>query len=135
MQTIHEFAEETGVTADTIRHYVRIGLLKPARNQKNGYKLFAGGDKQRVRFIRQAKSLGFSLKEIQDILHDAGDSHSPCPRVRHIIQQRIKENRKKLEQLMALQTRMEEALQQWESMPDGVPDGHSVCHLIESIDE
>ncbi|WP_455223202.1 MerR family transcriptional regulator [Kaarinaea lacus] len=134
MLTIHDFAEETGVTPDTIRHYVRIGLLNPARNQKNGYKLFNGQDKRRVQFICQAKHLGFSLKEIQDILHDAGNKHSPCPRVRNIIQQRIKENRKKLEELMALQTRMEDALKQWESMPDGVPNGQSVCHLIESID-
>ncbi|WP_455206638.1 MerR family transcriptional regulator [Kaarinaea lacus] len=135
MFTIHEFAEQTGVTRDTIRHYVRIGLLRPARDQANGYKLFNVSDKQRVQFIRQAKNLGFSLREIQDILHDAGSKHSPCPRVRNIIQQRINENRKKLEQLMALQKRMEEALKQWESMPDGIPDGHSVCHLIESIDE
>jgi len=34
---------------------------------------------------------------------------------------------------MALQTRMEQALDQWAEMPDGVPDGHSVCHLIESF--
>jgi hypothetical protein len=36
---------------------------------------------------------------------------------------------------MALQKRMEQALEQWADMPDGVPDGHSVCHLIESFAE
>ena len=36
---------------------------------------------------------------------------------------------------MALQARMEQALKQWADMPDGIPDGHSVCHLIESFAE
>ncbi len=45
---------------------------------------------------------------------------------------RIDENRRKLQELMQLQERMEHALEQWRTMPDGVPDGHSVCHLIES---
>ena len=57
----------------------------------------------------------------------------PCPRVREILMTRIKENRSHLEELMALQSRMEQALEQWKKMPDGVPDGHSVCHLIESV--
>lgn len=135
MLTVHELAKDTGVTSDTIRHYTRIGLLNPERDKNNGYKLFRGADRQRVRFIRQAKDLGFTLNEIQDILGDANRGNSPCPRVREIIQQRIHDNRKKLEQLIVLQHRMEEALARWQRMPDGVPDGESVCHLIEAFDE
>lgn len=135
MLTVHELANDTGVTSDTIRHYTRIGLLRPERNKHNGYKLFKSSDRQRVQFIRQAKNLGFTLKEIQDILGDANHGNSPCPRVREIIQKRVHENRRKLEKLMVLQHRMEDALARWEKMPDGVPDGDSVCHLIEAIDE
>ncbi|MGD8641525.1 MAG: MerR family DNA-binding protein [Gammaproteobacteria bacterium] len=135
MLTVHQLAVGTGVTTDTIRHYTRIGLLKPERDKSNGYKLFKSGDRQRVRFIRQAKNLGFTLREIQDILDVANHGNSPCPQVREIIQERIHENRRKLEELMVLQHRMEEALARWEQMPDGIPDGHSVCHLIEAIDE
>jgi hypothetical protein len=57
----------------------------------------------------------------------------PCPRVREILQQRIVENRRRLEELIALQTRMENALLDWADKPDGIPDGYSVCHLIESF--
>ena len=46
---------------------------------------------------------------------------------------RIDENRQRLDELLALQVRMEQALKKWGDMPDGVPDGHSVCHLIESV--
>ena len=68
-------------------------------------------------------------------MHDADRRQSPCPRVREILLRRIDENRRQLEEIMALQARMEQALEQWEDMPDGVPDGDSVCHLIESFSE
>jgi hypothetical protein len=54
--------------------------------------------------------------------------------VRSIIQDRILENRARIDEMTKLQTRMELALEQWKLMPDGVPDGSSVCHLIESFD-
>lgn len=66
-------------------------------------------------------------------MHDADQGCSPCPRVRDILKQRILENRRRLEELMALQTRMENALLDWADKPNGVPDGYSVCHLIESF--
>jgi len=54
--------------------------------------------------------------------------------VREIMQRHIKENRRKLEQALALQIRMEQALSQWRSMPDGAPDGNAICALIESFE-
>ena len=45
----------------------------------------------------------------------------------------IKENKARLMELVALQKRMETALKKWEAMPDGEPDGHAICHLIESV--
>jgi len=68
-----------------------------------------------------------------NVTPDADKGRSPCPRVREIIQRRMWENRQRLDELNALQTRMEDAVQQWSAMPDGMPDGHSICHLIESL--
>lgn len=133
MFTVSELATRASVTPDTVRHYVQIGLLQPRRNPDNGYKLFEPADVHRLRFVRQAKSLGFTLSEIREILCHAQQGESPCPRVREIIQHRITENRQHLEDLMALQQRMEVAVASWESMPDGVPSGDSVCHLIEEV--
>lgn len=59
---------------------------------------------------------------------------SPCDDVRKIIQHRIRENWVKIEEMMKLQARMEQALEQWKLMPNGMPDGNSICHLIESIE-
>jgi len=133
MFTVSELAGQADVTPDTVRHYVHIGMLNPERNPDNGYKLFNILDVTKLRFIRQAQSLGFTLAEIAEILNHSLKGDSPCPQVREVMQRRIVENKVKLDTLNALQKRMEDALKHWESMPNGHPDGDSVCHLIEAI--
>lgn len=135
MLRIGEVAKQTGVSVDTIRHYTRKGLLAPSRDSSNRYQLYSGSDVQRVRFILQAKRLGYTLKEINEIVREAGQGRSPCPRVREIIEARIDENRQRVDELNAVQARMETALERWKSMPDGVPIGDSVCLLIEGETE
>jgi MerR family Zn(II)-responsive transcriptional regulator of zntA len=114
-----------------VRYYSRIGLLKPGRGQGNGYKLFTPQDLVWLCFVRKAQYLGFRLSEITEILEKAAHGDSPCPQVRDIIRRRIKENRQRLDELIALQERMEQALASWEKLPNRLPDGHTLCHLIE----
>lgn len=135
MFTVNELATRAAAPAHVVRYYARIGLLKPRRHQENGYRLFGKQDAQRLRFIRLAKKLGFTLGEIRQITEHADHGESPCGDVRKIIQQRIRENRVKIDAMVNLQNRMECALEAWESMPDGIPDGHHVCHLIESFED
>ncbi len=134
MLTVNELAQQSDVPAHVVRYYVRIGMIQAAEIQENGYRLFEPGDVIRIRFIRMAKHLGFTLNEIRQITQHADMRESPCNDVRNIIQHRIEENRAKIEEMTKLQTRMEEALELWKQMPNGVPDGHSVCHLIESVE-
>ncbi len=133
MLTVNELALQANAPAHGVRYYTRIGLIQPAAQQDNGYRLFASRDAMRLRFIRMAKHLGFTLNEIGQITRHADLGESPCGEVRKIIQDHIDENRVKIREMQILQTRMEQALQQWQQMPDGVPDGNSICHLIESI--
>ena len=130
--TVAGLARGAQVPAHVIRFYARTGLLWPERDPVNGYQLFTDAHLKRLRFILQAKTLGYTLREIRVILQEAERGRSPCPRVRHIIEQRIADNRLRLEETRALQRRMERALRVWRRMPDGVPDGDTVCYLIES---
>jgi len=130
---VGELARRSSVTAEAIRHYTDKGLLRPKRDSVNGYKIYQAADIGRVRFIRQAKQLGFTLTEIGRILSHADKGKSPCPEVRDMIQAKIDANRRRLNEIETLQKRMESALSQWRSMPDKVPDGDSICHLIESV--
>jgi len=131
--TVSELAKQSGATPDAVRYYTRMGLLKPERNPENGYRQYQPSEVSWLRFIRQAKALGYTLHEIQSIMQDRDEGHSPCPRVREILQRRIVENREHLKELLDLQDRMEKALLDWADMPDGNPDGQSVCYLIESV--
>lgn len=133
MLTVTELANRSGATPHAVRYYTRLGLLRPQQNPDNGYHLYNPREISWLCFIQQAKRLGYTLNEIKEIMHDADQGRSPCPRVREILQQRIVENRRRLEELIALQTRMENALLDWADKPDGIPDGYSVCHLIESF--
>jgi len=135
MFTVNELAARAAAPPQVVRYYARIGLLKPRRHQENGYRLFGKQDAQRLRFIRFAKRLGFTLAEIRRFTEHADLGESPCGDVRKIIQQRIRENRAKIDAMVTMQGRMESALKFWESMPNGIPDGHHVCHLIESFED
>ena len=135
MLTVNELANQSGAPAHVVRYYTRIGLIEPASQQENGYRLFRPDEVGRLRFIRLAKQLGFTLSEIAKITQHADNGESPCPDVRQIIKKRIVENRQKIDDMLKLQVRMEEALEKWQEMPDGVPDGQHVCHLIETFQD
>ncbi|RTR03360.1 MerR family transcriptional regulator [Halomonas nitroreducens] len=132
---VSELARQAGVTAETVRHYTREGLLQPERNPGNGYQLYDGTDLERLRFIQRARTLGFGVAEIREILEHADQGDSPCPLVRDLLASRLPEIRARIRELEALATRMEQALDAWADMPDGTPDGHSLCRLIESFPE
>lgn len=131
--TVSELAERSGLSPHTVRYYLREALIKPTAHGDNQYRLFTDNDVQRLRFIRSAKTLGFTLNDIRQILAHAQLGESPCGEVREIIQQHIADNRRKIEELQQLQARMEAALETWQDMPNRTPDGHSICHLIESM--
>jgi MerR family transcriptional regulator, Zn(II)-responsive regulator of zntA len=130
---VKELASLTGVPAHVIRYYTQIGLLTPERDPKNRYRDYASSDINRVRFIRRAKWLGFTLKDVRSILSDVDDGVSPCPEVRLLIEQRARENRARLDEYLRLQSRVEEAIVLWETLPDQPPDHESLCHLIDSV--
>ena len=133
--TVNEVARASGVPAHTIRYYTRIGLLRPARRRGNGYKEFTEREVARLKFIRRAQRLGFTLAEIEDVVAQASRGETPCPKVREIVRQRLIESRAELAELAALVRRMEAALEAWAKMKNGMPDGDAVCALIESLNE
>src|SRR5687767_5495943 len=86
MMTAAVLARKTNVPLFTIRYYTKIGLLKPSRDMRNGYKQYRQSDKDRLKFINAAKELGFTLAEIEEILDHAEHNNSPCPMVRDVVE-------------------------------------------------
>ncbi len=133
--TASVLAKRAEVPLFTVRYYTRIGLLKPSRDLRNGYKIYRPSDRERLRFITAAKELGFTLAEIEGILDHAAHNKTPCPMVREIVERRIDENKQKIRELKRLQKRLESAAERWKGMKNSTPDGHSVCRLIESFND
>ena len=135
MYTASILAKKTNLPIYTVRHYTRIGLLQPTRNSTNNYKVYQPSDAARLKFIVAAKNLGFTLAEITSILDKAEHGESPCPSVRKIIVRHIEENRRQIKEMQRMQKKMENALKDWGNLHDSMPNGTSVCHLIESVGE
>lgn len=131
MMKVKDIAKAAGVNPDTVRFYTRENLLKPTRNPDNNYQQFNAEDLRRLRFARKARQLGFSLPEIRQILEQADGHNSPCPMVRDVFQQRLAEVEREIRELQELRQRMTSAMAAWQDMPDGTPDGHTICRLIE----
>lgn len=129
---VQEAAERFGVSADTVRHYVRIGLIQPPKDE-SGYHRFGGSDLKVLGFVLNARELGFTLDDIRQLLNDAGRGESPCPHARELIELRLTQARARLASLEALVKRMESATSAWQEMPDCAPCGEHICHLIEGV--
>ena len=130
----NEVAKSAGVSTNVVRYYSQIGLLNPSRNPDNGYREYTPQDVIRVEFIRKAKWLGFTLKDVKIILEQADSGKAPCGEVRRIISERVLENQRRLEHLQELQARMESAMAAWNSMSDSAPGDKNFCGLINDLE-
>jgi DNA-binding transcriptional MerR regulator len=86
---IGEVARRTGVSTDTLRYYERLRLLPRSRRSSGGFRLFTAEHIARVRFIKQAQELGFSLEEIRDLVATGGAEE--CRKVRDLLQRKLTE--------------------------------------------
>ena len=130
---VTEFARRAGVGPDVVRYYVREKLLAPTRNPGNGYKLFGSPHLTRIRFIRQAQTLGFTLSEIRGLLGRMEADDCPCDDMREQLRGKIVENRIKLRQLEERQQLMESAYANWERVGSVHADLGELCRLLEGI--
>ena len=80
--TIGKLARQAGVNVETIRYYQRRGLLREPAKPRNGFRQYASDTVKRVRFIKRAQALGFTLEEITGLL--ALDEREACSETRGI---------------------------------------------------
>ena len=95
---ISQLAEQAGVGIDTVRYYERAGLLPEPPRRPSGYREYPSQSLQRLRFIRRAKALGFSLDEIAGLL-ELSDQRSDVEAVKRLAEQRLGEVEARLREL------------------------------------
>ncbi len=109
---IGEVADRAGVGVDTVRLYERMQLLPAAQRTASGYRTFGPEDLERLRFIRQAKALGFTLDETRELLRLASDSAGERSEVMALAKHRLDDIEQKIAQLSAMRDSLGRLVQQ-----------------------
>ena len=100
--TIGKIANQAGVNTDTLRYYEREGIIaKPVRNGSN-YRVYSEDAVLRVRFVKRAQELGFSLAEIKELLELRISEEASCGNVRDQAQAKIEDLDGKISSLRAM---------------------------------
>ncbi len=100
--TIGKLAKEVGVNIETVRYYERLRLLAPTDRKPSGYRVYDDDALKRLRFIRNAQALGFTLHEITELLNLRVSSTARCGDVQRKAQTKLKQVEEKIRDLQAL---------------------------------
>ncbi|MGH9434263.1 MAG: heavy metal-responsive transcriptional regulator [Terriglobia bacterium] len=107
---IGEAARRTGLTIHTIRFYETQRLLPEAPRTGSGYRVYAEEDIEELRFIKGAQELGFSLKEIRELLLLRSRKIEACSHVKDLLEEKLKQVRAKLRELEEMEHELKKNL-------------------------
>lgn len=108
-----ELARLTGVSTDTLRHYERLGLLPKPPRTDGGYRDYPPHSLDRVRLIRRALSVGFSLPELTTILKMRDGGEAPCRRVQAMAESKLEQVKQQIQNLIEMRGQLEAMLKHW----------------------
>ena len=126
--SIGQVARRSGVGIETIRFYEREGLLEEPPRRASGYRQYSEQVVKRIHFIKRAQKLGFSLKEITELLMLRVDGQTSCEEVKQATSAKIAE----VEQKMIELQRMRQALLQVAALCTGQGPA-SACPMLDAI--
>ena len=119
LMSIGQVAEAVGVAATALRYYEREGILSPTNRSKAGYRLYDETAVQRLRFVRSAQAVGFTLDDIRALLQV--DDESSCKEVQSLIERRLAEVGAKMADLKRVRAALADALARCRSSGKGCP--------------
>ena len=142
---IGALAARTGVTVEALRYYEKRGLLRPAARRSTGYREYAADTVRRVRFIKRAQALGFSLSEVEDLvrLRDRAWSGDTPRQLLGAAVAKVEDIDRRIRQLGALRDALAElvsacdaacSLEAPTSVRQSAPTPALPCPLIEALD-
>jgi DNA-binding transcriptional MerR regulator len=127
-----ELARLAGVSTDTLRHYERKGVLPTPRRAPNGYRRYPPEALARVRLVRRALGVGFTLAELATILRARDRGRAPCREVRALAARKLAQVEARLAELLALREELRQTLGDWDARLTRVADGER-AGLLEAL--
>lgn len=127
---IGELAKKADVSIDTIRYYEREGLIDPVSLRESGYREFDKSAIEALRFIVRAKDLGFSLKEIRNLLALKNNPDTTCGEIRALAESKLSGVMAKIKTLQAMKKDLTGLLSQCTDHAASV----NACPIVDSLD-
>ena len=118
----------TGVSADTLRYYEKIGLLSHIHRNASGLRLYSEQDISRLNFIKRAQRMNFSLDEIRNLLEMRTDPQRACIEVRELTANKLHDIEAHLNELTTLRNELQLLLNLCRAAEEG-------CPIIEEFDD
>ena len=126
---IGEAAKASGVSAKMVRYYEEIGLIPKARRTLSGYRTYSPGDVHSLRFIKQARNLGFSIEQIEQLLALWQDRRRPSRKVKELAHAHIEELEARIREMRDMKRTLETLVKQCHG--DDRPD----CPILEGLEK
>ncbi|MFQ5660889.1 MAG: MerR family transcriptional regulator [Gammaproteobacteria bacterium] len=127
--SIGQVAKQTGVSVETIRFYEHKGLIEEPRRKESGYRQYMEDDLKKFIFIQQAKTLGFSLNEIKELLSLRSDPKTTSREIKRIAELKLENIEEKLKMLRKMKRTLESLIEQ---CPGKGPLND--CPILEALD-
>ncbi len=127
---IGELSKTSGVAIDTIRYYEKRGLIPPPARTVTGYRDYGRRDLARLKFIVQAKNLGFTLEEIGQLLTLRSTHERSCAEVRMVAESKAAEIAERIEQLTRIRRTLLDLAEQC-----GQSSADDPCPILKSMEE
>jgi len=129
---IGSVAGQTGVSVDTVRHYERKGLLPNVIRDASGYRRYPAETIDRIRIVRAALAIGFSLDELARVFRQRASGKPPCAYVRDLAIRKLAELDERIAAMNAIRAVLAATATSWEQRLRTTPDG-GFAHLLESL--
>ena len=128
--TIGQLAKVAGVNVQTVRYYERRKLLKPTDRKASGHRVYGDDALRRLRFIKNAQALGFTLREVYDLLNLRINSIARCGTVKVKAQAKLRQVEAKVRDLRALARALHNLIR---ACQVGQPTDR--CPILQSLEE
>ena len=125
---IGEAARHSGVSAKMVRHYEEIGLIPKVQRTLAGYRVYSQNDVHTLRFIKQARNLGFSIDAIQKLLALWQDRNRPSRKVKELAAAHIRELDARITEMQKIKATLETLSKHCHG------DDHPECPILEGLE-
>lgn len=128
--TISQVAHAADIPTTTVRYYERVGLVEPEDRSAGNYRLYSGESLRKLKFIRAAQAIGFTLDDVKALLSTPKNTAASCREVQSLIENRLAEVDQRLKDLRHVQRVLNMSLQKCRDMEQA-----DCCHVIETLRE